>query len=175
MPSNHHKSSNPHRPSNLDQPSSLSWSDTRASSIVNWLEEIPLSTSPSATLLEAQPKSSALSGNEKALDESEEKDEAEEYAMSHEEISYRGIAMPNLDSPLLPQPASSSGQTSSPSESERLVHRLEAAAPPVFYQCLESGRVKEVSDEAWDLAMDLRRFCSNKKVIPVCFKVCRKS
>lgn len=150
MPSNHQKSSNPHLPSELDQPPSLSWSDTRASSIVNWLEEIPRSTSPSALLLNAQPKTSALSKNEKALNESEEeKDEAEEHTISHEEISYREIAMPDLGSPLLPQPASSSGQTSSPSESESLVDRLEGAIPPVLYQYLESERVQEVSDKVW--------------------------
>lgn len=171
MPSSHHKSSILHRHSNLDQPSSLSWSGTHASFIVDWLEEIPLSTSPSTTQFEAQPISSTLSGNEKALDESEEGDEAGKDTMSHGEFPTRENAPPDLDPQLFPQPASSSTQTSSPSESESLVDKLEGATPPLLYQSLESGRVEEVPDEAWDLVMNLRRTYGNRNVIPACFKV----
>ena len=92
--------------------------------------------------------------------------------MSHEEFPNRETSMPNLATQLFPPPASSSTQTSSPSESENLVNRLEGANPPVFYRDLESGRVEEVPDEVWDVVMDLRRTYSNRKVIPLCFKVC---
>ena len=162
MPPSHHHFSNIHQHSILS---------CHGSSIVDWLEEIPRSTSPSTTLFEAQHITSTFSGNEKALDESEEENEAEKGTMSPRDFPTHEMAMPDPDAQSLPQPASSS---TCPSESENRVERLEGATPPVFYQSLDSGRVEEVSDEAWGFAMDLRRFGSNKRVIPVCFKVSQK-